>query len=672
MKVKPSHAVATDLPPPAYTELDRLCVTTLRMLAADQVEQARSGHPGMPLGAAPMAYVLWSRIMRYNPENPEWPDRDRFILSPGHGSALLYGLLYMTGFGLELDELKHFRQWGSRTPGHPEFGVTPGVETTTGPLGQGFAMGVGMAIAERYLAQNFNRQEFLPIVDHFTYAIVSDGDLMVGLGCEAASLAGHLCLGKLIYLYDDNGVTIDGPTSLSFSEDVKARFEAYQWQVLRVDNGEDMEAIERAVRLAQAEEERPSLIMVRTQIGYGSPKAGTSASHGAPLGPVDQAITRKFYDWPETPFHVPPEALQHCRKMVKRGREYMAEWEARMGAFASRFPLEAQKLQDWLAGRLPDGWDQGLNRIDFGGTMVTTRQASGKALNAIARRLPAMIGGSADLTDSNQTWIWDSDDRYIHFGIREHAMGAITNGIARHGGTVAFCGTFLVFSDYMRGSIRMAAVMGTHTIFILSHDSIGVGEDGPTHQPIEHVMSLRLIPHLTTLRPADAFETAGAWRVAIANKKPVALCLTRQAVPVLTERSREMVAKGAYILDNCDGEPKLIILASGSEVHLAMETKQELAKLGHKHIRVVSMPSWELFREQPESYQEEVIPSHIHSRLAIEAGVSLGWREWVGNRGEVVGLNRYGASAPYKLVMENLGISVKVALEKALKLLQKG
>ncbi|HIJ83219.1 MAG: transketolase [Magnetococcales bacterium] len=671
MKDKPSQTVTENSQTQAFTDLDRRCVNTLRMLAVDQVEQARSGHPGMPMGSAPMAYVLWSRIMRYNPKDPSWPDRDRFILSPGHGSSLLYALLYMTGFGLELEELRQFRQWGSRTPGHPEYGVTPGVETTTGPLGQGFAMGVGMAIAERHLAQNFNRQEFLPVVDHFTYAIVSDGDLMVGLGCEAASLAGHLCLGKLIYLYDDNRVTIDGPTSLTFSEDVKARFESYQWQVLRVEDGEDLDAIERAVRQAQAEEERPSLIMVRTQIGYGSPKAGTSASHGAPLGPTDMAVTRNFFDWPETPFHVPPEALEHLRKMVDRGREHMAEWEARMGAFSTRFPEEAQKLRDWMAGILPKGWDEGLYRIDFGGKMVTTRQASGKALNALARRLPSMIGGSADLTDSNQTWIWDSDDRYIHYGIREHAMGAITNGIARHGGTLPFCGTFLVFSDYMRGAIRMAAVMGTHVVFILSHDSIGVGEDGPTHQPIEHVMSLRLIPHLTTLRPADAFETAGAWKVAIANKRPVALCLTRQAVPVLTERSREMVAKGAYILDDCEGDPDLIIMASGSEVHIAVETKQELAKLGHGRVRVISMPSWELFKEQPESYREEILPKRIHARLGIEAGVTLGWREWVGNRGDVVGLNRFGASAPYKTVMEELGISVKVALEKSLNLLQK-
>ncbi|MBF0109897.1 MAG: transketolase [Magnetococcales bacterium] len=671
MKDMPAYTDAAPRSILPYTDLDRLCVTTLRMLAADQVEQARSGHPGMPLGTAPMAYVLWSRIMRYNPKDPNWPDRDRFILSPGHGSALLYALLYMTGFGLELDELKQFRQWGSRTPGHPEFGVTPGVETTTGPLGQGFAMGVGMAIAERHLAQNFNRQEFLPIVDHFTYAIVSDGDLMVGLGCEAASLAGHLCLGKLIYLYDDNGITIDGPTSLTFSEDVKGRFEAYQWQVLRVDDGEDMEAIERAVRAAQAEEERPSLIMVRTRIGHGSPKAGTCASHGAPLGPVDMVATRQFYNWPETSFHVPAEALHHCRRMVKRGAELMGEWEARLGAFATRFPEEAKRLRDWMAGVLPEGWDKGLDTIDFGGKMVTTRQASGKALNAVARRLPAMIGGSADLTDSNQTWIWDSEDRYIHFGIREHAMGAITNGIARHGGTVPFCGTFLVFSDYMRGAIRLAAVMGTHVIFVLSHDSIGVGEDGPTHQPIEHVMSLRLIPHLTTLRPADAFETAGAWRVAIANKRPVAICLTRQALPVLTERSREMVARGAYILEDCDGDPDLIIMASGSEVHLAVETREALAKLGHVQVRVLSMPSWELFKEQPASYQEEILPARVHARLAIEAGVTLGWREWVGVRGDVLGINRFGASAPYKTVQEQLGLSLDVALAKSLALLKK-
>lgn len=650
--------------------LDKLAVTTLRMLAIDAIEKANSGHPGLPLGAAPMAYTLWTRIMRHNPTKTDWMDRDRFILSAGHGSALLYGLLHMTGYDLSLDEIKQFRQWGSKTAGHPEYGHTPGVEATTGPLGQGFAMGVGMAMAERHLAQSFNRQEYLPIIDHFTYALVSDGDLMEGIASEAASLAGHLCLGKLIYLYDDNRITIEGNTDLTFSEGVARRFESYQWQVLAVEDGEDLDAIEVAIRQGQKEDERPTLIIVRTHIGHGSPKADSSGVHGSPLKGEAMDETRKFYQWPNERFHLPQEALDHCRKVVSRGQEQQAEWEARVEAFGTQYPQEANRFKQQMRGEIPEGWSTGLDNLQFGDDTMATRSASGKALNALAAGIPAMIGGSADLAPSNNTWLHDQGDRNIHFGIREHAMAAICNGMALHAGVMPFCGTFLVFSDYMRGAIRLSALMNTHVTYVLTHDSVAVGEDGPTHQPVEHLATLRALPGLITLRPADAQETAAAWSLAVTMKKPVALVLSRQNLPVLDPSIRQYVEKGAYILLDCVGEPEMLLLATGSEVQLVMDAAIILSKEGRK-VRVISMPSWELFARQPVSYQETVLPSNIRTRLAVEAGSSIGWHRWVGDHGEMITLDTFGTSAPGEVAMTQLGFSVENVLNRARMMLQK-
>lgn len=651
--------------------LDQLCVNTLRMLSIDAIEQANSGHPGMPLGAAPMAYVLWHRIMRHNPSNPTWSDRDRFVLSAGHGSALLYSLLHLSGYGLSLEELKKFRQWGSLTPGHPEYGLTPGIEATTGPLGQGFAMGVGMAMAERYLAQSFNRQEFLPVVNHFTYAIVSDGDLMEGITSEAASLAGHLCLGKLIYLYDDNRITIEGSTDLAFSEDVAARFESYQWQVLRVEDGEDLDAIEKAIRLGQKEEERPTLIVVRTHIGFGSPKADSSKSHGSPLGKEAMQETRHFFQWPDTPFHVPQKALNNFREIAVRGQDQESEWIAGFEAMQSRFPEEAQRFQQQTSGHIPEGWDTLLTALTFEKNLAT-RAASGLSLNAIAPHLPALIGGSADLAPSNNTWLSSvNEDRNIHFGIREHAMGAMCNGMALHGGLIPFCGTFLVFSDYMRGAMRLSTLMNTHIVYVLTHDSIAVGEDGPTHQPIEHIATLRAMPNMVVLRPAEGYETIASWRLAITLKQPVALILSRQGLPLLpSETALQGVKRGAYVVSECEGPPRLLILSSGSELHLALQAKEQLAEKGVKRVRVVSMPSWEIFLQQPKSYQEEILPFRTTARLAIEAGSSMGWHRWVGLEGTVIAIDHFGASAPGGRVLEEFGFSVDNVVTKALLLLE--
>ncbi|MBF0125380.1 MAG: transketolase, partial [Magnetococcales bacterium] len=615
-------------------QLDHLCVTTARMLAVDMVEQANSGHPGMPMGAAPMAYVLWHRIMRHNPVNPSWIDRDRFILSPGHGSALLYALLYLTGYDLTLNDLRQFRQLGSRTPGHPERLMTPGVECTTGPLGQGFAMGVGMALAERRLAESINREEFLPVVDHFIYAIVSDGDLMEGITYEAAALAGHLCLGKLIYLYDDNHITIEGRTDLSFSEDVAKRFEACEWHVQQLEDGEDLDAIEWAIRHAQEESERPSLIMVRTHIGYGCSRADSPEAHGSPLGAAVMATARQFYHWPEATFHIPDGVLDHCRRLVERGRHDEAEWWARIEAMRSSFPVELSRFLSQVADpRLPQWYDD-LDQLQFAqGRPVATRNASGVALNAIAKRLPTLIGGSADLSPSTKTEVYyrksgDAPDRNLHFGVREHAMAAISNGVALHGGFLPYCGTFLVFSDYMRGAIRLSALMETHVLYILSHDSVAVGEDGPTHQPIEQIASLRAIPGLLVLRPADAYETVAAWRLAILEHRPVALVLSRQELPVLSTAASSGVARGAYVVAG-EAEPAdMLLIATGSEVHLALEARQLLAQQSIR-ARVISMPCWELFQEQPESYRHQILPPDQKIRLAIEAATSFGWHRWV-------------------------------------------
>ena len=662
-------------------DLDQLCINTLRTLAMDMVQRANSGHPGMPMGAADMAYVLWTRFLRHNPANPHWPDRDRFVLSAGHGSTLLYSLLHLTGYDLPLEELMSFRQWGSCTPGHPEYGCAPGVETTTGPLGQGFANGVGMAIAEAYLAARFNRPGH-KIVDHYVYAIVSDGDLMEGIASEAASLAGHLRLGKLIYLYDDNRVTIEGSTDLAFTEDRGKRFEAYGWHVQRVD-GYDLEAIATAIRAAQRDP-RPSLIMARTHLAYGSPhKQNDAKAHGAPLGEEEVRLTKESLGWPtEPPFLIPEEALAHFRQALERGRAWEAEWRARFEAYAAEYPDLAEEWRMAMTGELPPGWDASLPVFKPEDGPMSTRVASGKALNSIAPRLPTLIGGSADLAPSTKTYLeglgdFGADDRLgrnLHFGVREHAMGGILNGMALHGGVIPFGGTFLVFSDYMRPSIRLAAMMKLPVIYVFSHDSLWIGEDGPTHQPVEQLASLRAIPNLTVIRPADANETVVAWRVALEQRSgPVALILSRQSLPILDRSSlapAEELVRGAYVLAEAEGgQPDLILIATGSEVHLALAAQERLAERGVR-ARVVNMPSWELFDRQPESYRQAVLPPHVTARLAIEAGVSQGWHRYVGPAGDVMSIERFGASAPYKVLQEKFGFTAENVAQRALALLR--
>ena len=614
--------------------LEVLSINTIRTLAMDAVERAQSGHPGMPMGAAAMAYVLWTGFLRHNPRNPRWPNRDRFVLSAGHGSMLLYALLYLTGYDLPLEDLKNFRQWGSRTAGHPEQGLTPGVEATTGPLGQGFGNGVGMAIAERYLAAYFNRPGHV-LVDHFTYAIVSDGDLMEGVASEAASLAGHLKLGKLIYLYDDNRVTIEGDTDLTFTENVSQRFEAYGWHVQEVD-GDDLKALTQALAAARSELDRPSLIRAHTHIAHGSPhKQDTAEAHGAPLGKEEVRLTKQALGWPLEPeFHVPQESLNHFREATTRGPAHEAQWQARFQAYASAFPELAQAWNRAIEGELPPGWEQSLPQFPAGQGGLATRQASGKILNSVASRIPNLIGGSADLGPSTETILKDSEDfhlsphgRNFHFGVREHAMGAILNGMALHGGIRPYGATFLVFSDYMRPAIRLAAMSQLPVIYVFTHDSIGLGEDGPTHQPIEQLASLRAIHSLTVIRPADAAETAVAWQVALERKGPVALVLTRQKVPVLDRQQfapAHLAAKGAYVLAEATSRPmKLLLIATGSEVSVSLEARKLLEAKGIG-TRVVSMPSWELFREQPASYREEVLPASVKARLGRRA------RRWAG------------------------------------------
>ncbi|MEO5333862.1 MAG: transketolase [Magnetococcus sp. YQC-5] len=643
--------------------LDTLSVTTLRMLAVDMVEAAQSGHPGMPLGAAPMAYVLWSRIMRHNPADPHWPDRDRFILSAGHGSALLYALLHVSGYDLPLEELKQFRQWGSRTPGHPEHDLTPGVETSTGPLGQGLAMGVGMALAERRLAEIFNPKEGLAVVNHHVYVLASDGDLMEGVTAEAASLAGHWQLGKLIVLYDDNKISIEGSTDLTFTEDVEARFRAYGWHTLTVPDGEDLNAIENALLAGQKETQRPTLIRVQTQIGYGSPLANTAGVHGSPLGTERMAATRQFFQWPEETFHVPSEVKERFQQIARKGEHLATEWAT---AVASLEQPEA--FRERLAGVLPAAWDQPLMQLTFPGKPMATRSVSGMAINALADVVPALIGGSADLAPSNNTHMKNGGIRNLHFGVREHAMAAVVNGMALHGGMLPYCATFLVFSDYMRGAMRLSALMGLKVIYVLTHDSVAVGEDGPTHQPIEHLAGLRSLPGLTVLRPADAHETIAAWQWAVQGAGPVALILSRQNLPLLPANP-DGVRRGAYVVDACEGMPEMILLATGSEVHLAVAVKEQLAKQGHDRVRVVSMPSWELFEQQSVEYREQILPSGVRPRLAIEAGSSMGWHRWVGDGGAVVCLDRFGVSAPGERVLRELGFSVETITAKAMGLL---
>lgn len=663
--------------------LDQLCVDTIRTLAIDGVQKANSGHPGMPMGMADAAYVLWTQFLQHNPKNPDWFNRDRFVLSAGHGSMLLYSLLHLTGYDLPLEELKQFRQWGSLTPGHPEHGLTPGVETTTGPLGQGFANGVGMAIAEAFLAATFNRTDH-EIVNHYTYAIVSDGDLMEGISHEAASLAGHLKLSKLIYLYDDNHISIDGPTDLAFTEDRMKRFEAYGWHTQQID-GQDRAAVAAAIKAAQAVTDKPSIIACRTTIGYGSPhKANTAGVHGSPLGEEEVKLTKEVYGWdPDKQFYIPDEALTHFRQAVEQGADRQNEWQTRIEAYAKAYPTEAAQFKQALSGELPEGWEEALPTFPADAKGMATRAASGKALNAIAPVLPTLIGGSADLAPSNNTFLKDYSTfgndsfagRNFHFGVREHGMAGALNGMALHGGVIPYGGTFLIFSDYCRPSIRLAALSHMSSIFVFTHDSVGLGEDGPTHQPVEHLAALRAIPNLTVIRPADANETAQAWKVTLEKRDgPVALCLTRQSLPVYDRTNMGAaadLAKGAYVLIEAGKVyPDVILIGTGSEVQFCVEAHQKLADQGIA-ARVVSMPSWELFAAQPDEYRNAVLPPAVKARVAIEAAVTFGWEKWLGSQGTMIGLDRFGASAPYKTIYEQLGFTTENLVLRALETIDK-
>lgn len=681
----------------SVSKLDALCINTIRFLSVDAVQKANSGHPGLPMGAAPMAYVLWTHFLRHNPANPRWFDRDRFVLSAGHGSMLLYSLLYLTGYDLPLEQIKQFRQWGSITPGHPESELTPGVETTTGPLGQGFGNGVGMAIAEAHLAARYNRPG-LEVINHHTYGLVSDGDLMEGVGSEAASLAGHLKLGKLIYMYDDNRISLAGSTDLTFTEDRAKRFEAYGWYTQRIEDGNDLEAVSRALEAARNETERPSLILVRTHIGYGSPhKQDTFEAHGSPLGEEEVKLTKKNLGWPVEPsFYVPDEALAHFREAVGRGKQAEAAWRTEFEAYRAEYPDLAQGLEQMIRGELPEGWDADIPVFEPDPEGMKTRVASGKVMNAIAPKLPGLMGGAADLRPSTHTGLeglgdfgspeepddiqgsvgggWSYAGRNLHFGVREHGMGAILNGMAAHGGLIPFGATFLIFSDYMRPVMRLAAMMGHRVIYVFTHDSIGLGEDGPTHQPVEQLASLRAIPKLVVVRPSDANEAAVAWQVAIeTHDRPVALVFTRQEVPIL-DRSHLAPAsglrRGAYVLSDApDEQPDVILVASGSEVSLILEAQNELQNQGIE-ARVVAMPSWELFDAQPQEYRDSVLLASVSARLAVEAGVAQGWHRYVGDNGGVISVDRFGASAPGEIVMREYGFSVDHVVSEALDLLQ--
>jgi transketolase len=681
---------------PSSAELDNLCINTIRFLSVDAVEKADSGHPGLPMGAAPMAYVLWTRFLKHNPTNPGWKDRDRFVLSAGHGSMLLYSLLHLTGYDLPLEQIQLFRQWGSKTPGHPERGLTPGVETTTGPLGQGLANSVGMAIAENYLAARYNRPGH-QIVNHYTYALVSDGDLMEGVSSEAASLAGHLKLGKLICLYDDNHITLSAGTNIAFTEDRAKRFEAYGWHTQTVENGNDLAAIERALRVAKSEKQRPSLILVHTHLGYGSPnKEDTFEAHGSPLGDKEVKLTKQALGWPLDPtFYIPDEALAHFRRAVETGQQAEAEWNAKFSEYTKPFPDLAKEFQEGMAGDLPQGWDSGIPSFPADPKGMATRVASGKVLNEIDKKLPSLIGGSADLDPSTHTALramgdfenprdeagnlqgsagggWSYGGRNLHFGVREHGMGAIANGLAAHGGIIPFAATFLIFSDYMRPPIRLAALMGLGVTYVFTHDSIALGEDGPTHQPVEQLASLRAMPELIVIRPCDANETAVAWRIAIETRdRPVALILTRQSVPTLDRNhfgTAEGLRRGAYVLkDAAEGKPDLILIGTGSEVSLIVRAGEKLTKEGMQ-VRIVSMPSWKLFDAQPQSYRDLVLPPPIHARLAVEAGATQGWCKYVGDNGDVIGVDRFGASAPGEVVMREYGFTVENICQRAMEL----
>lgn len=658
-----------------FTQTDELSVNTIRFLSVDMVQKANSGHPGLPLGAAPMAHVLWSRFLRFNPAEPKWPNRDRFVLSAGHGSALLYSLLHLYGYDLPLEELTKFRQLGSKTPGHPESTMTPGIEVTTGPLGQGFGNGIGMAMAEAHLAAMYNREGH-NLVDHFTYGIVSDGDLMEGVASEAASLAGHLKLGKLIYLYDDNKISLDGPTNLAFTEDVQARFKAYDWQTLTVEDGNDMPAIEAAIKEAQADTQRPTLISVKTIIGYGSPQEGTNKVHGSALGEENVKKTKEFFGWdPEKTFYIPEEVKDYLLQPGKKGAELQSVWNDVKQSYSEHFAEESKQFDTAFKGELPEGWDKDLPVFDPAEGLAT-RQASGKTLDALRKSVPFLIGGSADLASSNETpksgdisfQPGSYQNSSIWFGVREHAMGAIMNGIDAHGGTRVYGGTFLTFSDYMRGAIRLAALTHAPVTYIFTHDSIALGEDGPTHQSVEQVTGLRTVPNLTVLRPADANETLHSWKIAMSrNKGPVALILSRQKLPTLDQSiypSASNVEKGAYILKDSDGTPDLILIASGSEVSLILEAQKQLSSEGVK-VRVVSMPSWDLFDYQEQSYRDSVLPPHIKKRIAVEAGVTIGWYKYVGLDGHVIGIDTFGDSGEGTAVMKHFGFTVENVIEHA-------
>jgi transketolase len=652
--------------------LDRLAIDTIRTLSIDGVQKANSGHPGAPMGAAPMAFTLWTRFLRHSPTHPDWPDRDRFVLSAGHASMLLYSLLHLTGYGVTLDDLKSFRQWGSRTPGHPEYGLTPGVEATTGPLGQGFANAVGMAIAERRLAGEFNRPGH-DIVDHWTYTLCSDGDLQEGIASEAASLAGHLRLGKLVALYDDNHIQLDGPTSMAWSEDVVARFDAYRWHTQRVEDGNDVEAIAEAITAARADP-RPSLIAVRTHIGYGSPnRQDSQKAHGQPLGADEVRLVKEAYGWdPDREFYVPDDALRLFREAIPAGEALVEAWEAAFESYAAAHADLAAELRRRLAGTLADGWDAGLKTYAEGEELAT-RNASQEAIQALAGPVPELFGGAADLSESNLTDVKgapefqaDEPGRNLRFGVREHAMGGTANGIAYHGGFIPYVGTFLTFSDYMRGSVRLASLSGLHVVYVWTHDSVGLGEDGPTHQPVEHYAALRAIPNLWFIRPGDANETSAAWAVALERgaespSGPVALSLTRQKLPTLpgtADGARAGVARGGYVLREASGgAPRIILIGTGSELQLAFRAAEALEADGFA-ARVVSLPCWELFERQPAAYRESVLPRGVRARVTVEAGVSFGWDRWAGDDGAMIALDHFGASAPAGTIFEHFGFTV--------------
>ncbi len=665
----------------ANKNLDQLTINTIRCLCMDAVQKANSGHPGAPMGLAPAAYILFKRFLKHNPKNPAWIDRDRFVLSGGHASSLLYSLLYLFGYGLELDDLKNFRQWGSRTPGHPEYGDTPGVETTTGPLGQGIANAVGMAIAERHLAARFNKGK-TDIINHFTYAMCGDGDLMEGVALEAISLAGHLGLGKLILLYDDNSITIEGKTDIAFTEDVKAKFEAQNWHVVTVEDGNDLAKIQKAIQAGKDAVARPSLVQIKTHIAYGSPNKQDSAdAHGAPLGADEIKLVKQFYGVPEDKdFHVPEAVLENCGKALTYGEGFEQTWQETFDDYKAQYPDSAAGFVDAVSGFLTEGWDADIPVFQPDGDPIATRAASGQVLNAIAENLPSLMGGSADLAPSNKTYLNCSSEfqketpegRNIRFGVREHALGAIMSGMFLHSGIRPYGGTFLVFADYMRPSIRLAGLMKLPIIYVFTHDSVAVGEDGPTHQPVEHLASLRAIPGVTVVRPADANETAQAWKKAIETlDSPTALILSRQKLPTLDTSHRDGEFNyGAYIVNNII-EPDMILIATGSEVHICVEAAALLKKDHNIKAAVVSMPSWELFEKAPAPYRERILPSSITKRLAVEAGISMGWDKYTGPEGNVIGINRFGASAPGGTVLKQYGFSPENIVKHALELFNK-